>query len=303
MNPYFSVVIPTRDRPAALENCLKALTGLDYPREAFEVIVVDDGSARSVQPLVDSVRNRLQMKFLRQRQQGPARSRNSGAAAARGNWLVFLDDDCRPSAGWLAAFDAAKPREDEILGGRTLNELDKNPLSEASQQLLDYLYEYFFEGSSPLRFFASNNFAVTAHRFRGLRGFNPRFSLAAGEDREFCSRWLESGGALREVPGAVVKHAHHLTVSSFLQQHFRYGQGAFTYHSLRVETNSDRFSVQPLSFYTDMLRVPWRTASGWNAWIGAILLVLSQGANAAGFLYQAFQPGSNMMALLKRTET
>ncbi len=108
---------------------------------------------------------------------------------------------------------------------------------------------------------------------------------------------------MREVPGAVVKHAHHLTVSSFLQQHFRYGQGAFTYHSLRVETNSDRFSVQPLSFYTDMLRVPWRTASGWNAWIGAILLVLSQGANAAGFLYQAFQPGSDMMALLKSTET
>jgi glycosyltransferase involved in cell wall biosynthesis len=300
MTPYFSVVIPTHDRPAALGNCLEGLAELDYPKKAYEVIVVDDGSTRSVEPVVDSVRNRMSVTLLRQEQQGPANSRNSGAAAARGDWLVFLDDDCRPASGWLAAFDAARLREDELVGGRTLNGVDQNLLSTASQQLLDYLYEYFSEGSSPLRFFASNNLAVAAHRFRRLGGFDRRFPLAAAEDREFCSRWLASGGGLKHIPGAVVTHGQDHSLASFFRQHFRYGQGAFTYHLLREQRDADRFPLQPLSFYTAMLRVPWRSASGWNAWAGAALLMLSQGANAAGFLYQAGQPGNDVMSFIRR---
>jgi glycosyltransferase involved in cell wall biosynthesis len=300
MTPHFSVIIATHDRPASLENCLNGLAELEYPKESFQVIVVDDGSARSVQPTVDLVRNRMQVTLLRQEQQGPGNARNSGAAVARGDWLVFLDDDCRPHPGWLAAFDAAKPFEEELLGGVTLNGLERNPLSAASQQLLDYLHEHFFATTSPLRFFASNNLAVAAHRFRELGGFDWRFRLAAAEDREFCSRWIRSGGALKQVSGAMVTHAHDLTFSSFLRQHFRYGQGAFTYHLLLVQHNSDFLSVQPLSFYKDMLRFPWRTQRGWNAWVGAILLMLSQVANGAGFLRQAFAPGNNKMSLLKR---
>jgi hypothetical protein len=171
----------------------------------------------------------------------------------------------------------------------TLNGLGNAAPSAASQQLLDYLYEYFFEHSSPFRFFASNNLAVAADRFRRLGGFDPRFPFAAAEDRELCSRWLQSGGRLRHVPGAVVEHAHFLTVSSFFRQHFRYGRGAFTYHLLRVQRNANRLQLQPLSFYADLLRVPWRTGSGWNAWASAILLGLSQAANAAGYLFEASQ--------------
>ena len=192
MTPHFSIVIPTRDRPAALKNCLESLAGLDYPSQAFEVIVVDDGSARTVEPVIGSLRNGMQVTLLRFEQQGPANSRNSGAAAARGDWLVFLDDDCRPASGWLAAFDAAKPCEDELLGGMTLNGLEHIAPSAASQRLLDFLYEYFFERSSPFCFFASNNLAVAVHRFRRLGGFDRRFPFAAAEDRELCTRWLEN---------------------------------------------------------------------------------------------------------------
>ena len=51
--PFFSVIIPTYERPVPLASCLKALARMDYPRERFEVIVVDDqhqvlGSARAL---------------------------------------------------------------------------------------------------------------------------------------------------------------------------------------------------------------------------------------------------------------
>jgi len=285
----FSIIIPTHDRPSALEKCLGSLARLNYPSEAFEVIVVDDGSAIPIHPTLDALGRQLQIRLLRQKNSGPANARNSGAAVARGDWLVFLDDDCEPSPEWLEAFDAARPCADELLGGMTLNGLHGNPYSRGSQQLLDYLYEYFFKGSSPFRFFASNNIAVAAARFRGMGGFDPRFSLAAGEDRDFCYRWLQSGGRLTQIPGAIVTHCHFLSLASFLRQQFNYGRGGAIYDWLRTQQGANRLRLQPVSFYTNMLGYPWRTESGWNALIGSVLLLLSQVANAAGFLSQASQ--------------
>ncbi len=45
--PSFSIVIATHNRPRQLAECLAALASLDYPRDRFEVIVVDDGSPTS----------------------------------------------------------------------------------------------------------------------------------------------------------------------------------------------------------------------------------------------------------------
>jgi len=290
---FFSVIIPTRNRPASLGQCLRSLAELNYPREAFEVIVVDDGSSCPVQRVLDSVGGQIQVRLLRQEHAGPASARNAGASIARGDWLVFLDDDCEPGPGWLRAFDEASPGADEALGGLTLNGLNTNPYSIASQLLLDYLYEYFFDLSSPFRFFTSNNLAVAAKRFLQIGGFDSRFPLAAAEDRDFCARWLKSGARLLPVPEAIVTHAHRLSMWSFLRQHFDYGRGGRMYDSLRRQQNTPCLPLQPLCFYTNLIRFPWRTKSGGQAWRGAALLVLSQGANAAGFLYETTSMSSS----------
>jgi GT2 family glycosyltransferase len=287
MRLFFSVIIPTHDRPGTLGQCLESLARLNYPREAFEVIVVDDGSSRPMRPVLDPFAGQMRVRLVRQGNAGPATARNFGARIARADWLVFIDDDCAPDPDWLGAFDAASPSEDEVLGGSTLNGLHKNRYSTASQQLLDYLDEYFFQGSSAFRFFTSNNMAVAARHFEALGGFDTRFPLAAGEDREFCYRWLQSGGRLRHVPQAIVTHAHFLTISSFLRQHFGYGRGGFTYDWLCVQRDCDRLRLRPLSFYTNLLGFPWRTENAWTACVSTALLFLSQAANAAGFLYQA----------------
>lgn len=283
---HFSVIVPTRNRPLPLLRCLKSLALLDYGRDAFEVIVVDDGGSYAIQPMLDSFRRQLCLRLLRQKNSGPARARNAGAQAARGAWLAFLDDDCEAAPCWLGAFGAENPNEDEILGGMTINRLNENPYSTVSQQLLDYLHEYFSHFASPFRFFPSNNLAVPAQRFLRLGGFDERFALAAGEDREFCSRWLQSGGRLRQVSGAAVSHAHSLSLWTFLQQHFHYGQGAFIYDLLRKQQQSEHLRVQPFSFYAGLLSLPWKTQSGSKASFKAFLLALSQASNAAGFLYQ-----------------
>ena len=96
-----SVVISYYEAPEALELTLAALEGQTYPRELFEVVVVDDGSRA---PLVPSDGSPLNVRVLHQEDRGfgLARARNTGARAANGDILVFLDCDMLPEAGWLA---------------------------------------------------------------------------------------------------------------------------------------------------------------------------------------------------------
>ena len=213
---FFSVIIPTHNRLQALETCLAALATLEYPHEAFEVLVIDDGSAKPVEQAMRCWTSRLPLRVLRQDNAGPASARNRGGAHARGDWLVFLDDDCAPLPNWLRAFSGARPNQEEMLGGGTINALPRNRCAEASTVLVDYVCEYFLKASSPMRFLPSNNLVVSTKRFQELGGFDMSFPLAGGEDREFCYRWLQSGGRLRRAPNAVVEHAHRLNPSSFL---------------------------------------------------------------------------------------
>jgi glycosyltransferase involved in cell wall biosynthesis len=82
--PVFSIIVPTHSRPGPLAACLQALTGLDYARERFEVIVVDDGSKIPPKAAVESFRDHLQVTLLLQHHAGPAAARNAGATHARG---------------------------------------------------------------------------------------------------------------------------------------------------------------------------------------------------------------------------
>ena len=100
-NPSFSIVIASYRRPGPLAACLQSLAQLDYPRDRFEAVVVDDGSQPSLAPVVEAARGPLEVRFLRQKNAGPATARNTGAAQARGRFLAFTDDDCAPSPDWL----------------------------------------------------------------------------------------------------------------------------------------------------------------------------------------------------------
>ena len=179
----FSIVVPTYNRPQYLARCLNALAQMTYPRDRFEVIVVDDGSAQSMAPTVAPFRASLNLTLIEQANGGPAKARNAGAAQAQAQYLVFTDDDCQPTPTWLQALEAklqACPQA--LVGGHTLNALPDNLFSTASQILIDYLYDYYNARHQP-SFFASNNFAMAVEQFQAIGGFDTSFPLAAGEDR------------------------------------------------------------------------------------------------------------------------
>jgi GT2 family glycosyltransferase len=280
--PFFSIIIPTYNRPQALSQCLASLAQLDYPGDRVEIIIVDDGSPTPLEATVKPWRDRLNLTLFRQNNSGPAAARNAGARQARGEYLAFTDDDCCPNPDWLTAFaERLKTAPHHLIGGRTINALSDNPYAATSQGIVDVVYTYYHNSSKPLRFFASNNFAVPKTAFLRLGGFNPRFRTS--EDREFCDRWLRAGYNLIYAPEAAIRHAHHLTLKSFWQQHFGYGRGAWCFHQQRSERGQGHLKIEP-RFYASLLRYPFTPAVAVQPHSYLALLSIAQLANLAGFL-------------------
>lgn len=291
-NSFFSIIVPTYNRPERLADCLKAIALLDYPCDSFEVIVVDDGSKSPLDAVVEPLKDQIDLKLLRQENAGPAAARNRGAAEAKGEFLAFTDDDCQPTTDWLTQFAASfVDAPQAMLGGKTINALADNPFSTASQKLIDYLYDYYNPAKGKDAFFASNNIAMPTANFRALKGFDVSFPLAAAEDRDFCDRWNRSYPMVY-VPEAQIDHYHKLSLTSFWKQHFGYGRGAFCFHQIRSQRAAKEIEVEPLSFYFNLLFHPFFEVSKQPKLLISSLFLVSQIANVAGFFWERFNLGS-----------
>jgi glycosyltransferase involved in cell wall biosynthesis len=276
----FSIIVPTYNRPKQLVICLQSLTRLDYPRDQFEVIVIDDGSDTSLQPVVDCFSNHLDITLLNQIHAGPAAARNIGAERAKGVFLAFTDDDCTPAPDWLQKLAKHFTEVPEhAIGGRVLNALSKNPYATTSQIIVDVAYVHYNVNPNLARFFASNNLAVPAGPFHAIGGFDPTFRTA--EDREFCDRWQHHGFQMTYIPEALIYHSNALNFCSFWRQHFNYGKGAYRYHQKRTQYGAGRFRPD-LKFYRRLFFIPFMQERGIRVLRVTILLMISQIANALG---------------------
>jgi GT2 family glycosyltransferase len=135
-------------------------------------------------------------RWMQGPRRGPAANRNFGAASTSGEWLLFLDDDCVPRAGWLEAYAnaAAASGEYSVLEGRTSAPGPKTradheaPLNPAGGLLW------------------SCNFGIKRQLFLDLGGFDEGFPFSL-EDMDLRTRLEKSGWAIKFLPGAWVEHA------------------------------------------------------------------------------------------------
>jgi len=286
-HPYFSIIIPTFNRPNQLTTCLRAIEKLRYPFDRFEVIVVDDGSQPPLEKVIDTFQARFNLVYIQQPHSGPSTARNAGAAQAKGRFLVLTDDDCLPSPAWLQALASrltASP--DSAVYGQVVNALPHNPFAAASQLLVDFLKEYHNTDPDDIRFITGNNLALSADHYRSLNGFDVNFPLAGGEDREFCARWRNSGRRFIYDPRAVIFHAHAMNLKSFWQQHFNYGRGAFEFQKKAALHNQSKIHLEPLSFYSRLAAYPFARHRGPSAILILFLFMLSQAATGFGFFWE-----------------
>ena len=93
LHPYFSVVIPTYNRLGKLRHVITALEQQTYPSDAYEVIVISDGSTDGTEAYLEALRSTMRLRWFPQANRGPAAARNAGIQKAGGEFIVFIDDD------------------------------------------------------------------------------------------------------------------------------------------------------------------------------------------------------------------
>ena len=276
--PVLSLIIPPRGRLQQLRRCLLSLQEQTYPRSAWEVIVVVDGEDKAVCDELAAWSGRLPLTWYWQSHAGCGEARNAGAAHAKGDFLVFTDDDCLFPPDWLSLYAARFQHEPEcIVAGRTLNALPHNPFSQSTQDVMDYLLRRYNENPDNAALAIGNNFGVPTRGFQALGGFSLRYFRAAAEDRDLCARWRADGRRMVYATEIVVHHAHELTFASFFRQHMHYGKGAWLLHSSESVRHSGARGIEGFEFYRSM----FRSSAGVR---GFALLLVSQLAQTVGYV-------------------
>ena len=189
--PSFSIVVPTRGRPAPLRSCLAALSGLDYPGDRFEVIVVDDGGRDRLEGVREEFSGGLDITLHRQPPAGPAAARNAGARLATRDVLAFTDDDCVAAVDWLQAL-ARRFASGAVVAvaGRVVNACPESRYSEATTALIDFLAARLNADAGRAWFATTNNLAVPAGG-----GGRPADSIQRSRSRRERTGISATGGA------------------------------------------------------------------------------------------------------------
>jgi glycosyltransferase involved in cell wall biosynthesis len=216
-----SVIVPFYNSSAFLARCCEALVSQEYPRDRYEVLMVDNGSRDGSAEIVRSFEG---IQLLSEPERGSYAARNLGLRHARGKIVAFTDADCVPRADWLARI------------ARSMNDLPVQILMgdrhySSREGLMGMLAAYearmaarTFDGSRPERYYGyTNNMAFRKTVFDRIGDFD---RVQRGGDSLLLRRAITALGGcgiVRYDSEMVVQHLEIISASDYLEKKATYG--------------------------------------------------------------------------------
>ncbi|MEH1098448.1 glycosyltransferase [Micromonospora sp. CPCC 205561] len=218
--PTASVVIPARNAVAVLEGQLAALRKQEFDGR-FEVIVADNGSTDDTAAVAVGWADRipgLQVVDASARP-GISHARNTGVAAAGGEYVLFCDADDEASPGWVQAMvDGLK--QADVVGGRL--DLDTLNPPRVRAWRVDPALDRLPTTMDFLPYAIGANIGVRTAVYRALGGFNEAYR-GSHDDVEFCWRAQLASYRLGYVPQAVIRYRLRGDLRRLAAQRYGYG--------------------------------------------------------------------------------
>jgi glycosyltransferase involved in cell wall biosynthesis len=207
-----SVIVSTRDRASSLDRCLAHLAAsASQFEDAWELIVVDNGSTDATPSIVARWTVDLPMRSLRENRRGLSVARNAGLRAAAGRIAAFVDDDCIVAPEWLPAIMTAyaTPGGPDGIGGR-VSLWDSSDLPVSIRDFADPMDVTDLSGI--MHRLIGCNFTARTDALRNVGGFDERLgagtSAMSAEDFDLFYRMLRAGLRLSYEPAIRLFHAH-----------------------------------------------------------------------------------------------
>jgi GT2 family glycosyltransferase len=273
------VVVPTSGRADYLEVALASLAAQDIDRDAYEVIVIDDGSTDRTPSVIEAAGAR---SVTRDTPAGPNAARNTGVRMAGADLVAMVDDDVWAPPGWLRALVDGAQRHPQAgaLGGPIRARLEGPAPRSCGRELPPITSLDLGPEDRPAELVWSANMAIRRGAFDQVGPFDERFSTG-GDEEDWLRRLRGLGGEVVYVAEAGLDHRRagdDARLRSLMRSAYRRGRNMRAYDRMR--------GVDPR--VGSELRV--LAGCGWHTVRRACPQGLVMGAHSAGRLAEAVRP-------------
>lgn len=247
VSPFVSVIVPAYNAEKTIKMCIESLLNLDYPKNQYEIIIVDNNSKDKTKEIIQKypvtylLEDKIQTSYA---------ARNTGIRHAKGEIMAFTDSDCIADYNWLK--EGVKPFVDKEVVGLGGNVLSYKPeyYIEKYQDRKKVFDRTNAMSKEALKAGRANVITANAIYRRGIFSEVGLFKneITGGGDREFSLRVQKSHfGKLVYNPDAIIYHKHRTTLFSFCEQYYRYGYNAYQqYDPLKMEKSRQLGYIRPI---------------------------------------------------------
>jgi glycosyltransferase involved in cell wall biosynthesis len=227
LHPFISIIIPTKNNEDTIENCMESLVGLEYPKDRYELIIVDGHSSDGTVAIAE----RYGAKIVYEEGGTRAAACNVGLSHVQGDYVAFTDADCIVDTMWLAS--ALKYFEDAAVagvGGPNIVPDDVVPFGKAIDFVLSHTI--FSAGATYAKRLGvpmevdSIGGCNSIYQTEVLREVFPIDEIPTAEDALLNHRIRLRGLRLIDAPDVVVWHYRHWdTPKLFFRRMIAYARG------------------------------------------------------------------------------
>jgi cellulose synthase/poly-beta-1,6-N-acetylglucosamine synthase-like glycosyltransferase len=195
----FSIVVPFRNEANHLEALLQSFKTLNYPKDLFEIILIDDDSVDDSVEIIQSFleenqHDKLNISIIKNKKRSPSPKKDAIATAishANFEWIVTTDADCVVPKSWLLSFDA-------FIQHKTPKLMVAPVGYKTSKSILDYfqLHDFLSLQTATVGGFGIGNpflcnganLCYSKTVFKELNGFEGNTNIASGDDLFFMEK-------------------------------------------------------------------------------------------------------------------
>lgn len=249
--PFASIIVPVYNDPDGIRQTIKALLEQSYPKDRYEILVVDNNSVDTTAEVIKS----FPVIYLEEKNiQSSYAARNQAIQIARGDIFAFTDSGCIPERNWLKNGIESMQDKTVALGVGKITFFSHNDrmnvyeIYDSSAFLQQHLYVECNFGATA-NVFARKDDIERVGRFRD--------DLISGGDKDLGQR-LSKIGTVKYLDNAIVKHPTRATFEEMLKKTKRIYTGVGQFWALGLPGNTTK-----LSFWRPRIRV-WRQCEFWS---------------------------------------
>ncbi|KAB1067277.1 glycosyltransferase [Tamlana haliotis] len=224
MTLAYSFIIPVYNRPDEIQELLESFEALEG-NIPFEIVIVEDGSTLSSEPVVKAFQSKLNIAYYFKPNSGPGDSRNYGMQKAKGNYFIILDSDCILPKHYIIEVEKSLKTEyvDCFGGPDAAHESFSNLQKAINFSMTSFITTGGIRGGKgsvdkfqPRSF----NMGLSKKAFESSKGFG---NIHPGEDPDLSIRLWNLGYKTKLISEAFVYHKRRISWEKFYIQVNKFG--------------------------------------------------------------------------------